>query len=620
MTVDTHLHKEDRGLKPAAQRSSSPWKIWALLVCVIGGIYLLMYNPYWVPGGDSELYVAVARSWATGHRDTFNGQFVSISPPGWPLLLAAAMKISPTFGFLKLITITSLTLAMGLWFWFLQRFMPIRRAALLTMMTAIIGHVYPLSFWMHSDAFFCLIATASMVVACQINERRSHLGWRIALLALLCIISQFIRWAAALEWLIIAGILLRGHELPITIRSIKRLAKQFDFVPRRWNPQWVTIVLTWVITTATLLTLRHALQLTPQQELESRDAGANVSEAEQQPPEQVEARTVDILNGKQNAKETLLGEMIKRVRDSGKWFSWLLWPELRFAGGVKVMSSVDTFFGWLLIVPLGISCWQGVRRRDWIWAAVAISSAFLCLNWPNPNARYLVPMLPLVLWGILDGIPPICRAISRPNWARGLAIALIASVIVANAALLSVDIWVARSRDFYARYEDGLNQSLIADVHFLDDREIHDDELGVSDLYFNLGRRRDSKSGLRAVVMLSNVIVRSVPGKLISPNVEDDITKLKWINWMRSRHLRWYLYQQPISPWRVWHFRIPAWLQKALSREPVGPESAGWVLYHRIVTTVNVPLPVPHQEILMERWVHVEVPPIHDWPTRVPGM
>jgi hypothetical protein len=67
--------------------------MWAMLVAGIGAIYLLMYNPFWVPGGDSELYIAVGRSWATGLRHTFNGQLVSISPPGWPLVLAAAMKI-----------------------------------------------------------------------------------------------------------------------------------------------------------------------------------------------------------------------------------------------------------------------------------------------------------------------------------------------------------------------------------------------------------------------------------------------------------------------------------------------------------------------------------------------
>jgi hypothetical protein len=379
--------------------------------------------------------------------------------------------------------------------------------------------------------------------------------------------------------------------------------------------QWGTTILTCVITAATLLSLRHVLQLTPQQELDAKDAGATV-DVEQQP----EAKTVSLINGTQNAKETLAQEMFKRVRDSGKWFSWLLWPELRFVGGVKVMSSIDTLFGWMLIVPLAVFCWLEMRQRQWMWAALVLYSAYLCLNWPNPNARYFVPVLPLVLWGIVDGISALSRMISKPRWAYPIATTLLLSVLVANLALLAVDVWVARSGDFYARYEGGLNQSLISDVHFLNDRQIPDNEVGVSDLYFNLGHRRDSKAGLRATVMLSNLIVRSVPGKLISPEVSQDITKPRWVGWMRNHHLRWYLYQQPISPWRVWHFRIPAWLQQALSREEVGPPSAGWVLYHRIIITADVPLPLPHEEVVVERWVPVDVPPIKGWPTRVPGM
>src|SRR5438067_5398744 len=165
-----------------ATDTRTAWRVWAMLVVGIAALYLLMYNPYWVPGGDSELYIAVARSLATGKGYTFNGHFVSISPPGWPLFLAGLMKISPTFGFFKIVTITCMSFALGMWFWLLMRFMPMKRAAQYTVLTATASHVYTLSFWMHSDALFCLLATAGMVVACQINERRSHLAWRIVLL------------------------------------------------------------------------------------------------------------------------------------------------------------------------------------------------------------------------------------------------------------------------------------------------------------------------------------------------------------------------------------------------------------------------------------------------------
>ena len=38
-----------------------------------------------------------------------------------------------------------------------------RKAAVLVLMAASIQHVYSLSFWMHSDALFCLLSTAVML-------------------------------------------------------------------------------------------------------------------------------------------------------------------------------------------------------------------------------------------------------------------------------------------------------------------------------------------------------------------------------------------------------------------------------------------------------------------------
>ena len=83
--------------------------------------------------------------------------------------------------------------------------------------------------------------------------------------------------------------------------------------------------------------------------------------------------------------------MTKRIRESGKWFSWLLWPELRFAGGVRVISSIDTVCGWLLIVPLAVTGVGGIRANGCGWAWDLLRRR-LVLNWPNPNVRYLVPI------------------------------------------------------------------------------------------------------------------------------------------------------------------------------------------------------------------------------------
>src|SRR6478672_4285865 len=181
-------------------------RVWAITMAVIVAMYLLLVNPYWVPGGDSELYLAAGRSLALGEGYRFNGQHVNISPPGWPLVLAGVMKIHPTFAAIKLVTLFCMAGALSLWYWLLLRFTAPRIAALVTLATAVTSHVYSLSFWAHSDALFCLLALGAMVVACQINEGRPHVWWRVAALALLCAAATFVRWAAVLQWLLIAGL------------------------------------------------------------------------------------------------------------------------------------------------------------------------------------------------------------------------------------------------------------------------------------------------------------------------------------------------------------------------------------------------------------------------------
>jgi hypothetical protein len=142
-------------------------------------------------------------------------------------------------------------------------------------------------------------------------------------------------------------------------------------------------------------------------------------------------------------------------------------------------------------------------------------------------------------------------------------------------------------------------------------------ELGVSEVYNNLGKRKQSKFGLRATVMLSNMVVRNFP-----PRLADDINTSGFVRYARSRHVRYYLYQQPISPWRVWHFRLHPWFQKMLTGQPVPPASSGWVLY-RYVSPISamVPFPTPHVMVIEgAHYTRMEVQPIKDWPTRVPGM
>ena len=51
---------------------------------------------------------------------------------------------------------------------------------------------------------------------------------------------------------------------------------------------------------------------------------------------------------------------------------------------------------------------------------------------------------------------------------RSLFVLFIASVAVCNGALYAVEMAIARSSRFYARYETGMNMSLIAACQYLD--------------------------------------------------------------------------------------------------------------------------------------------------------
>ena len=102
--------------------------------------------------------------------------------------------------------------------------------------------------------------------------------------------------------------------------------------------------------------------------------------------------------------------------------------------------------------------------------------------------------------------------------------------------------------------------------------------------------------------MLTDLRIRPV----LQRYCEDPTQSQKTVRWLRDNKVHWYAFQEEVSPWRVWHFRVPAWLQAKISREPVKPLTQGWLLFRRVEGD----------------WQRVEVPRIGpgDWPTRVPGM
>ncbi|HWP40165.1 MAG TPA: hypothetical protein VNL70_04520, partial [Tepidisphaeraceae bacterium] len=197
----------------AASRDAIAFAITCMLLLVM---YLPLQNRWWVPGGDSEVYIAIARNLALGKGYLFNGQPVSMVPPGWSLVLAWLMKLSPSFLLLKLVNMGCMFGALAIGYWICRRFAGPALSALVIVTSGILSHIYSLTFWLHSDALFCLISAAALLLAMQINQRVQHRSWwwRSLLLVLLCAAGVYVRWAGIFTWLLVAAALYSGRFRP----------------------------------------------------------------------------------------------------------------------------------------------------------------------------------------------------------------------------------------------------------------------------------------------------------------------------------------------------------------------------------------------------------------------
>lgn len=657
-------------------------KLCAAVLFIVGVLYVAMYNPFWVPSGDGDLYVAIARSIVQGEGFKFNGQFVNICPPGWPLILAGVMLISPTFTAFKIVTIVSMLVSLGAWFFVLRRVASGRTAAGVVLLTGILVHVYSLTFWTHSEAVYCAISTLSLLLALQIAERKPGAPWRIALLIVLCAAGVFVRWAAFIQPAVLCAALL--HESRFwKVESFKR---------------WLVCGAVCLATFATFFAVRRALELTPQQELEQREAGAVFDDVSAAPRASAtaDAKKVDMVNVAATKDRSVAGELIRRGVESGTWLSWLFWQPFRFAAAVPALAWIGVVVGWIGIFACSAKLIDAFRQRQWLWWGVAAYVAALCINWPNANPRYLVPVAPLLLLAAIQGTKLLfigsIGAISRDRailfavialaivvsmfeaivikrfeatmvawtlvaiwamryWSRSgggdrparvarvMVGAFVASIVLVNGGLFAIDVRVARSSDFYNRYEAGFNDDLVKACYQLQQLGLQDAELAVSERYVNLGRARKSKYAVRAAVLLTGKSVQTIRDKWAGE------PKAELLRWAQRRKVQYYLDQRPNVPWRLWHFVLPRELNQKLVKGPLGDDSGGWTLYKINIAACPVLPPSQPTNFIQEtvganlridwptaplatapateyrRTVEkVALPQLKNWPSRVPGM
>lgn len=586
-------------------------KVFWLTMAVVTVMFLLLQNPYWVPAGDSEVYISVARSMVNGEGYRFNGQPVAMVPPGWPTALAAVMWISPSFMVLKLFTMGCMVGALGITYWICRRWVSPGWASFVVLSMATLSHVGQATFWLISEALFCLVTSASLLVAMHVKQRSAgekgmQGWWRIALLAALCSVAVLVRWAGVLGILPIAAILLQGE------RAWPRM-----------NRLWATCVIAGLASSVTFITLRSTLagwetaESAPLTSIRMVDddendtaAGAEGSGQQLILADRFVAMQYNLISTSGFGGTTYSGRFV----GWGRWFSWLYWQPFRAGMGDPLIDLGAQIFGWIIIAMLVFAAGYGAARREWMWLAMLGYTGALALNWPNVNPRYYVPIFFLLTLGLLTAANAL-RSFGPGLWRGTISVLwwmFLGSVVLTNVGIWAMEMKVARSDDFYAQYEAGLNQTIISACRYLAELpDLKDAEVVVTPSYINIGKKRQSQFALRATTMLTNHDTINLPRNRQWPVG----ARLAW--WCQHYGIKYYLHQHAISPWRVWHFRVPETWQERVQGSPVDKLEAGWALYRVVPYIPGVPGVIDETP---PKLIPIDTPPSRDWPTRVPGL
>jgi hypothetical protein len=263
--------------------------------------------------------------------------------------------------------------------------------------------------------------------------------------------------------------------------------------------------------------------------------------------------------------------------------------------------------GWLTTICFILGT-IGILRSGgsgifWGVAAYVLGVEFV---WPHIEARYLVPLLPLILLAVVRGLAALAAVASR--WLgmfRALPGIFVLSVALCNLTTYAAEVAVARSADFYGRYEAGMSRSLIDAGAYLSRQSLAPRQIVVSLMYENLGLRRQNVYGMRVTVLLSGKEVAML-GAESSAGIVDDPPGGILLDYLRVNGIQYYLCQEPTLPWRVGHFRLPGWLQSLVSGAKSMPakESGRWQLW----------------EVQGDSLQRIELPHVEGWPDRVPGL
>lgn len=546
------------------------WRHTVLLGGILCGLYGLLWNRYWVPETDGAVYLSVARNLFLGQGFHFNGVLPVIIPPLWPLLLAALFRLSTSFGFLHLVSLLLMVASALAWHRILLRLTRPAMAFAVVLLAAMIQDWFRLSALPFTDPAALLCLSLAVLLALQVAET-GRCSWRLPLLLALICAAVLLRYAAVLGNLLVAAALVQGERRP------------------RLHLSWLSAVLCGLCGLATLVWVRFAY-------------------SHMAPPSGYEA--IQVAGGLELAAATQYSFMptslsglhacLRQVVSMGTWVSSGLFIPAKMAARMPLVGWGVPLAGWALGGCFFVAAWRRVREGRWLELGAWLYIALIAVRWPDVNSRYLVPVLPLLLLGIAEGMGVVAAWLMpgvSGGTCRRLAVAFLASVGIANGALYAVSVHAARAADFYGAYRMETRQ--IVDIgHYLLEAGIKDGEIAVMRRYNEGGVSCSNHYALRCLVLLTGRHVRSVPIRFKTPQSAPG-----FLGWAGTNGVRYVVHRPSRDEDRVFGLAVP--------------RLANWLRVQRGEAPVSV---YELHQIIDGQVRRIRPPTVPDWPRCVPAL
>ncbi len=297
----------------------------------------------------------------------------------------------------------------------------------------------------------------------------------------------------------------------------------------------------------------------------------------------------------------------ERMMNAGSWVSDFLWPIAEMTKLSKWPLIAANLVGWGLYGIMGLYVWRMLKRGEWLWMGVVLYMVVLSFAWGQPVGRYMVPIAPLLMLGLMQGflrlgmktreepgrdrIPAVVGRLARP--ALGV---VLATTLLCNLPALGLVVSVIHSKDFAGRYLAGQYAELNGYARYLQGQNLRDDEVALN-YGFGEGRRGwASPFVVRSLHLMLDRTLMTVGREQC--NGEPNAKLLEWARANKVK-IRFYFLRPEAQPKRFWHIRGD--------------------LLHKGKAAENVPY-FQLYELKESGFVKVEVAPYDEPIRRVPGM